>query len=441
MFSIQSRGEIDTNALRLMGASVKGDDAIGEFGSGLKYAIACLLREGIHLSVFSGTREINISTVTESFRGSDFRVIIIDGERTSITTRTGPKWTPREAIRELWSNALDEGEASKSDSVPLLPRPGFTTIHIGDHPAIQSMFDYWDQYFLGDVLAIYTHPSFGSIHKQATPNFFRRGVWICQEAKPLPLFSYNFSAQNCPSLPESRLVSAQACTSALGLLLGACCEPEVMHKLIERVNKLSLEWSALRTYSYYISPEFKNAMTDILKLTYTHVGQNTSRVALHDKIKSHQIVLWCDSDAYDVLSSDVGIPTIEDSIGVNDRYEILPWPIGVKEIVDERLAFLASHDIKFPPETAFHFAEFRSRETLAEADTKNHRCLLSHQVANCGATRLTQALVEEWTHLYHGVRDHTLAQQHVYLNLITRLLGCGSLNSSSPSSPSPEPSF
>ena len=56
---ISNKGNIDINAFRLMGASTKrGSDKIGFFGSGLKYGISTLLREGIGLRVFSGIEEI-----------------------------------------------------------------------------------------------------------------------------------------------------------------------------------------------------------------------------------------------------------------------------------------------------------------------------------------------------------------------------------------------
>jgi hypothetical protein len=440
MLSIQSRGEIDVNALRLMGASVKGDDAIGEFGSGLKYAIACLLRHQVAFSVYSGTTLIPITTVREEFRGEPFDVIMIGGERTSLTTRTGPKWKQREAIRELWSNALDEGDAIKSREA-LQPKPGFTTINVQETPEIADMLDNWGQYFLHGTPCLYTCDR-GSIHRQATTNYFRKGVWICQEAKPLPLFSYNFTAYNSPNLPESRLVSAAACGTHVARLYARCDNEEILTALLDTVADThpGNEWNILNAYYYQLQDQFTNTLMRIFLRSYTHIGALRNKAALSSRILPEHKVLWCEDNAYAALC-DLKFPRIEESLDHNPAYTVKPWPIGIKDIVDERLAFLAKHSIVFPPSVTFHFAEFRHGPLLAAADVKNKRCLLSEQVANVGQSKLTQALIEEWTHLAHNVADFTVEQQHVYLNLITGLLGCGSSNSPSPSPSSPSHFF
>jgi len=50
---IQSKGEIETEAFTLIGASSKRNDEtkIGYFGSGLKYSIAALLRNNIDFKI------------------------------------------------------------------------------------------------------------------------------------------------------------------------------------------------------------------------------------------------------------------------------------------------------------------------------------------------------------------------------------------------------
>jgi len=61
---IVNKGEIPINSFVLMGATTKRDDStkIGHFGSGLKYAIAVLMREKIPFRVFSGEKEVKFTT-------------------------------------------------------------------------------------------------------------------------------------------------------------------------------------------------------------------------------------------------------------------------------------------------------------------------------------------------------------------------------------------
>ena len=91
---IENKGELDVSSLILLGASTKraDDSKIGFFGSGNKYAIATLIRLGVSFKIFSGNKEIAITTTGISFRGQTFEQIHIDGQPTSLTTDMGPQW-------------------------------------------------------------------------------------------------------------------------------------------------------------------------------------------------------------------------------------------------------------------------------------------------------------------------------------------------------------
>ena len=91
---IKNKGMIQPEALHLMGGTTKTNDStkIGQFGSGNKYALAYLLRNGYSVKIFSGLEEIKIETKSIDFRNNDFEVIYINGERTSITTKMGKDW-------------------------------------------------------------------------------------------------------------------------------------------------------------------------------------------------------------------------------------------------------------------------------------------------------------------------------------------------------------
>jgi len=115
---IENDGEITPEALHLMGASVKDTSkSIGMFGTGAKYGIATLVREGIEVIVYGGTRSFTFETREKKFRDKVFNQIVIrTGKRTistSITAEMGKiRWSVDKALRELISNALDEGGAS-----------------------------------------------------------------------------------------------------------------------------------------------------------------------------------------------------------------------------------------------------------------------------------------------------------------------------------------
>lgn len=100
---IENRGEMDVNALILMGGSTKRGDStkIGHFGSGNKYSIALLMKKGIQFKIFSGKTEFVLTTEKVEFRDKSFDKILVNGKETSLTTDMGPQWDTWMVVREF----------------------------------------------------------------------------------------------------------------------------------------------------------------------------------------------------------------------------------------------------------------------------------------------------------------------------------------------------
>jgi hypothetical protein len=105
----RNTGLIDLAAVRTLGVSVKEEGAIGYFGTGLKFAIATILRGGGSISIFRGKHEHRFGTVEKDVRGKPFQIVTMDGQELGFTTSLGRDWKPWMAFRELACNALDEG--------------------------------------------------------------------------------------------------------------------------------------------------------------------------------------------------------------------------------------------------------------------------------------------------------------------------------------------
>lgn len=141
--------EISIHALTLMGASTKTgqEGQIGFFGTGNKYALACLLREGHEVQIYSGKVLLQLSTVPTRMGEATFDVVCINGTSTSITTRMGPTWKRWQAIRELYSNAIDCG----GEEIAVVEEPttiaGKTQFLISLDSELQAIVDEWPRYF------------------------------------------------------------------------------------------------------------------------------------------------------------------------------------------------------------------------------------------------------------------------------------------------------
>lgn len=117
----ETPGLIDVRAFTIMGAHAKPNsiNPIGYFGTGLKYAIAVLVRLGAEPVVWIGRDRFSFATYATTFRGLPLETIkmrvLKDGQKRPsyyempYTTQYGKNWKAWQAFRELESNTRDEG--------------------------------------------------------------------------------------------------------------------------------------------------------------------------------------------------------------------------------------------------------------------------------------------------------------------------------------------
>ncbi len=209
MLCIKNKGEIEIESLFLLGASTKRNDneKIGMFGSGNKYAIASLLRKKIPFRIFSGLTEFEITTKEIKFRENEFNVIYINGEKTSLTTDMGHEWETFFCLRELISNAIDEGEYSISVNNRILPEIETTKIYIEETEEITEIFNNITKYFCFDEIPLNTFKTcYGEVsiynHDGNEEIFYRKGIRCNKENTDKTYFRYNFDNI---SINESRV--------------------------------------------------------------------------------------------------------------------------------------------------------------------------------------------------------------------------------------------
>jgi hypothetical protein len=115
ILSFHNSGTLDPRSFTMLGLSAKADDtAIGFFGTGFKYALACLVRSRAKVSVRSGTAIYTFSIKKDKFRGKEFDAIACtteDGHEFTLpfAAHLGANWKMWQVYRELYTNCvLDE---------------------------------------------------------------------------------------------------------------------------------------------------------------------------------------------------------------------------------------------------------------------------------------------------------------------------------------------
>lgn len=223
-------GLIPMEAVTTMGVSVKETDhPIGFFGTGLKYAIASLLRMGHEITIWRGQDRYDFSVEKSSIRGKDFDLIVMTGpqgaQRLGFTTHLGAKWEMWQAFRELYSNCLDEG-GSVSFS-PETPEGDYTTIMVTG-AAFAEVARTRDRFFLS------TEPIYKgtlvSIHPGKSTGLYYRGVLVRELNQPS---HYTYNITTSMDLTEDRTLKHPYFADIyVGSMLASCTDARLIEPAI-----------------------------------------------------------------------------------------------------------------------------------------------------------------------------------------------------------------
>lgn len=126
----QTPGSLEIAQIKSFGTSVKSEGAIGFFGTGLKYALAILVRTGHQVVIHTDGKTYKIGKRAQTIRGASFDFLTINGRKMDYTTQVGKTWELWKAFRELESNTRDEGGVTFHSSGNPEPKDGFTRISV-----------------------------------------------------------------------------------------------------------------------------------------------------------------------------------------------------------------------------------------------------------------------------------------------------------------------
>lgn len=158
-------GLLDKRGFTTFGLNAKPNtnSPIGYFGTGLKYAIAVLVRENIPITIWVGLDRYEFYRKTGEYRGVEVdeikcRATLWDAKKGAIrkstyfrlpfTTSLGKNWKLWQAFRELFSNTLDEnGSTALYPALPEKGIEGYTEIWV-QGAAFEAVYHDRDQIFL-----------------------------------------------------------------------------------------------------------------------------------------------------------------------------------------------------------------------------------------------------------------------------------------------------
>ncbi len=413
---ISNQTEIDENAFTLLGACTKRDDSnkIGYFGSGLKYAIAVLLRENIEFKVFSGEKEIVIGLESQLFREQAFNVITVNGKKTSLTTSMGVDWKIWQAIREIFCNALDETDSTHGIVEEIIPKDGVTSFYLPvGNEEIQQILNSWDNYFsfnrtqiAGDCCKI-----FHSLND--TTNIYRKGI-RCHDSSFHSLYDYDFSKIR---INESRTIKyTWEINEGIAQLWGVYATPQMITNLISMYKEHNshdcqenyADWN----YANF-SDVWKTYFQDKILIPQDFAGhfpgilRKSNSVILPNKLIRRLKKQF--GDAIQTASQEIDDSGSFCITKPNEKQTFL-----LKECMDffEEVKLTIPYDIKI--------GVFNKKAIYGIA--KNGNIILSTTVFEQGKKMIATAILHEWAHLESEENDETRGFEMYLTNQILTLL-------------------
>lgn len=413
---IQNDGELDIRLVALMGGTTKANDKykIGQFGTGLKYTLAFLFRNNLSFKIFCGENEVEVYTETEKIREQDFEIICINGQRTSITTQMGEDWQPWMIIRELWCNALDEGNAKRDVTTALSGQPNTTTFYIQIDKQIQTVIDNWAKYFIHDQEAIFQDREHAIYPAGDKLCIYKQGVLVFEHPSLKSVFSYDLKNGDINELREFRGAPSQAIVNNL-----CAANEETARYFLENVTEEHYEGQSSMDYNWFVS--FGKAWRNVIgsaKLIYQKAldnikgrGNNPDEAGL---IVVPEIV-------YKALTKQFeGIGALHVASKIGEFYEDYNTQIEGK--IKQALVILESCDYKIHPELEFVYGWFEDKTVMARVSLKDKKVFICQALMQKPLFYIVSTLIEENEHFNTGMQDNTREFQQHFIDLYTRQL-------------------
>jgi len=371
MVVFENPGILDVPNAMIFGISAKQDDtAIGYFGTGLKYAVAVCLREGLSVSIVSNGNNYVFGTKSIVFRGKIFDAVTLNGNELSFTTELGKNWQLWMAYREFYCNALDE-------SGHVHQNPAHITTNNSTYVRVKgNAFD--EVHYSRDTFILNTEPlaetSKLDIHPKRSNALFYKKIKVHESIKPFA-YTYNFKCN--VDLTEDR-TAAKPYSMEWDMRSAICkLHDEGLLEAIFTVGPNYKEHDMDFANEYDVTDEFMTVARRLNKNFAANLNPSIRRL----------VNKWSKDD----WTVDLFTPTTQQ-----------------QKVVDKAVAFLkrAGYDVdKYP----ILFKKHLGDRILAMMHEKT--IYISERAISQGTKQLASTLYEEYVHAETSLEDETYELQ------------------------------
>ena len=383
MIIFRNKGVIDPKSITTFGVSSKENPgAIGFFGTGLKYAIAILLREGCEITIHAGKRKLEFGVKRQKVRVDNFDVVTMNKRALGFTTEVGKTWEVWQAFRELYCNTVDElGEVFEAQEVPEVGADETVIVVRGE-----KFLDVWAS--RSDII-LSTEPLERNeavhIHPGPSHFVFYRGVRAYRLDQPTQ-FTYNI--QKKVDLTEDRTIKySWGITAAIRRGLCESVETQVIKKAVTAPKG---------TFEHQLDFEGVEPSKPFLSIV-SELARNFDSSLSRSALKASQV--W-----------------------IMDQLHDQATPMALSELERTRLEKAATFCERLGfavREYPIIVSEFLGEEVLGRAH--EGKIYISKRTLMMGTKMLAGTLIEEFIHLRHSLYDETRTMQNFLMDTIVSL--------------------
>lgn len=372
----KNKGFLSLIDLTTIGDSIKAEDdsKIGKFDSGLKYALSILYRNGIEVIISSGNSLYTFdSTILKDEVSNKVKEVLVikefrSGEWFTHTTAFSPKfgkdWEVWMAIRELYSNCLDEnGSINFSSDGTYFLHSDDTVVCIKDNSLLEELRINWAKYFIPSIEVPLMHVGNVKVYKNSgdTLRLYKSGILIHKDEHVFSKYSYDYSQASIDEMRclndldnfKYRIVDA----------IKECETEEFIKNFIENSDTDSFEASLdfdygsfndkwVETVNNYFEVNFKiNTYPKLQKALYNDKRFKLDKVGIcptKDSYSWNKVLVTPESKKEAILSFEETILELCKSINYKVKFPIVKSQIsGYKCLADlDRKCLYVTEDFK-----------------------------------------------------------------------------------------------
>lgn len=384
MLNFITPSHLPIDAAIIMGISAKeGDNAIGKFGTGLKYAIAGILRLRGSITITVGGEPFVFGAMRSDVRGKSFDIVTCNGEKCGFTADLGKHWKPWMLFRELASNTLDEGGTWTHD--PHECAEGETVITVKCRDLEDAERD--EAVFLpGGMRQVLRSNSGAQVYDAPSPYYYYNGIRAGSWGGIAPV-TVDVSSG---SLTEDRTLDLDTAKRELTWAFRSAVEWDAdIVRAAAMANKESFWAQNMQSYAFEMPSDMADFLVAMRKAVHNPVMQPALRKVI--EAKKGQYLEECNA------------------------------PLTADRFIEAANRVCEQAGIDVIDRTMLHFTKDLPDGTLGVTRLDTREVWMSTKAVMLGQNEFIRTYLEECFHVMTGLHDNTREMQDALLAIIVAM--------------------